>query len=173
MLLPDIDASDGLQSWKFKPRISNRQHRPVLASLFDDQIGSSLALKFFSSFPPDALSPDIDSPAARSRDGSGAGGGSDGGKSKVTMLLEKMDALLDDLKVVEDNTDERVIRLHYVEIYHSYFRSILRSQFKSRQMLISELLASVQVAVHLHHPGRGHVRSAVRRRCACAATSTR
>ena len=135
-LLPDIDASDNPSAWTFKPRISARQHKSVLAALFDEQVGNMLAEKFFTAFPPDVHAPDIDSPVGR-------GVGADG-KSKVSGLLEVMEELLEDLKTVELNTDEPDIRVHYIEIYHSHFRSLLASQFKPQNMVISELLSAVK-----------------------------
>ena len=137
VLLPDIDLSDNPDAWTYKPHISAKQHRSVLASLFDDHIGNELAMKFFNAFPVEVHAPDIDSPVARNQHTAD-------GKSKIQGLLDVMESLLDDLKVVELNTDEVDIRVHFVEIYHAHFRSIFRSQFKPKQMAISELLSAVK-----------------------------
>ena len=138
--LPDIDTGDDFGRWQFKPHLSAKQHKSVLASLFDDQIGNELAVQFYTLFPPEIPNPAIDGPLSPASNAAAM----DERKGQVGQLLEKMDALLKDLRLVEEQTDELDIRLHYIEIYHSYFRSLLRSRFHPRQMLLSELLAAVK-----------------------------
>ena len=138
--LPDIDVSDNFATWQYKPHISAKQHKSVLASLFDDQIGNESAVKFYTLFPPEVPNPALDGPLSPASNAAAM----EERKGQVAQLLEKMDGLLADLRLVEEQTDEVDIRLHYIEIYHSYFRSLLRSRFHPRQMLLSELLTAVK-----------------------------
>ena len=140
MQLPDINVADDFASWQYKPHISAKQHKSVLASLFDDQIGNELAVKFYTLFPPEVPNPALDGPLSPASNAAEM----EERKGQVGQLLDKMDGLLGDLRLVEEQTDENDIRLHYIEIYHSYFRSLLRSRFHPRQMLLSELLSAVK-----------------------------